>query len=152
MYVTYMIISITNAICYGYNHVNHVREHLQQGYTQDQLDLSLLMANDFDIVELLLDYGANPNRQDGDGKTVLSHEHYPDVMKLLLDNGANPNIKDNRGKTSLFYVITTDIMELLLQHGADPNIQDKNVKTAIDYAIKYNNIEKIHLLSIYGAR
>ena len=49
------------------------------------------------VVELLLDGGAEPNKEDHNGDTPLNvavvHSH-PRVVQLLLERGANPKKKD----------------------------------------------------------
>ena len=63
-----------------------------------------------DIVELLLEYDANPNIRnnigDNNGDTSLilaSDEGHTEIVKLLLERDADPNIKGKRGNTSLIY-------------------------------------------------
>jgi ankyrin repeat protein len=73
---------------------------------------------------------------------IASAMAHPDVVDLLLDNGANPNLADATGYTSLHRVVrdsdyginlvTKDaqltIVKSLLKHGANPNarlVQDK---------------------------
>jgi len=46
-------------------------------------------------------------------------------MKLLLEYGANTDTQDNQGKTALLYSSRnghTNCVKLLLEHKADPNI------------------------------
>ena len=50
---------------------------------------------------VLLDYGADPNIQDNEGKTALHHScivDRKDMMICLLLFGADPEIEDNEGK------------------------------------------------------
>lgn len=59
---------------------------------------------DVDMVQLLIDNGADINIKNKDGYTALiwaSSEGHLDVVRLLLDAGANANIKDNWGNTAL---------------------------------------------------
>ena len=56
-------------------------------------------------------------------------------MWVLLDYGADPNIQDNEGKTALHHsclVDRKDMMICLLLFGADPEIEDKKKKKCFD--------------------
>ncbi|OJD15801.1 hypothetical protein AJ78_03981 [Emergomyces pasteurianus Ep9510] len=77
-----------------------------------------------DVVELLLDHGANINSKDRDKLTALhiavTGEH-KDVVSLLLDRSARIEDKGSYGDTPLIRAIqanSKDIVKLLLEHGA----------------------------------
>jgi Raf kinase inhibitor-like YbhB/YbcL family protein len=60
-----------------------------------------------------------------------------EVVQLLLDRGANVNAKDHEGWTALIKASEggfTDMVRLLLQRGADMNVADNNRRTAWMYA------------------
>lgn len=64
-----------------------------------------------DVVELLLEHGANVNEKDEDGWTALIYaavNDYKDVVELLLKHGANVKEKNNLGKTALILVAQYD--------------------------------------------
>ncbi|KAL3450350.1 hypothetical protein BJX65DRAFT_270605 [Aspergillus insuetus] len=44
-----------------------------------------------EIVEILLDHGANPNFINGDQLVVYYAIRHEDIFKLLLNRGADPN-------------------------------------------------------------
>jgi ankyrin repeat protein len=53
------------------------------------------------------------------------------IIQMLLERGADPNVRDNHGRTALRQALRlelfekkdrTEIVRLLLQHGADPNL------------------------------
>lgn len=75
------------------------------------------------------------------------------AVQLLLERGANPNKQDVRGMTPLMLAIGTDhqdsrVIRLLLSHGADPNIKSKAGETALDWAKKFNHpdvLDALHL-------
>jgi len=92
-----------------------------------------------DVVELLLNNGADPNYIKGSKLPLMvaTEYGYEDVVELLLNNGADPNIKINDW-TSLMKASKYNrkkISEILLNNGADPNIQNGLYgKSSIDFA------------------
>ncbi len=72
------------------------------------------------------------------------------VIDLLLDLGANINAKDVDNRSVLFYAVYSGsykIVKKLLFRGADKEIKDNYNKKVIDYAIEKNNKKIIYLLS-----
>ena len=58
------------------------------------------------VAELLVDYGANPNKADETGRTPLFHAVVyggKEMVQVLLDREADPLKPDNDGTTPLFY-------------------------------------------------
>ena len=87
-----------------------------------------------EVVQMLLDGGADPNGQSG-GLAVLSHavlgNHYP-IVFLLIKKGANVHYQNPMGLTALHEVVLTPHFEsakVLLDCGADPTIQDSDGDT-----------------------
>jgi len=95
-------------------------------------------------LDLLLDHGADPNVQNGQGDSPLictaSNLSIVDrlpKMKKLLQHSAKINMRNHKGRTALHFAIThirwgrekhfdIAIVQELLQAGADPNIQDED--------------------------
>ena len=93
-----------------------------------------------EIVELLLNKGANIDNKDNNGSTALTkvafHGH-KEIVKLLLDKGPNINEKDNDGSTALTKAAFhghKEIVELLLDRGVDTNEKDNDGSTALTQA------------------
>ncbi|XP_048249327.1 poly [ADP-ribose] polymerase tankyrase-1-like isoform X1 [Haliotis rufescens] len=91
-----------------------------------------------DVVEHLLDCGANVHAKD-DGGLIPLHNAcsfgHAEVVQLLLRQGADPNARDNWNYTPLHEAAIKgklDVCIVLLQHGADPNIRNTDGKTALD--------------------
>ncbi|KAF4070558.1 hypothetical protein AMELA_G00286730 [Ameiurus melas] len=65
------------------------------------------------VCRMLLDYGANPNLQDGDQKTALHKASWncdQTLMQILLNAGADPKIVDMSGNPALQY--TPNMMQM----------------------------------------
>lgn len=89
-----------------------------------------------EIIQKLLDFGANVNAYDNDGWTALFHVTHEEAAKQLLEAGAKINIKDICGKTPLIVAVEGDfnvVVRCLLENGADPDIRDNDGKCALDY-------------------
>ena len=114
--------------------------------------IDLVREGNYMRVRELLQQGGDVNEQDEYRKTPLFYTYNIEMMKLLLEYGADPNIRDKNGRTPLFTVLSIKMMKLLLEYGADPNIRDGYGDILLDHAIKYNSIDEIYLLAIYGAK
>ena len=83
-----------------------------------------------DATRLLIDFGADINRQDMYGRTALMiHSFFRenDIVELLIDNGATINYTDNVGRTVLHYTgFDIPLWELLIRNGADIYLRDNN--------------------------
>jgi ankyrin repeat protein len=99
----------------------------------DKNGCTALMYNSLNIitdnVKLLLENGADPNKQDRGMRTALIYACIPeknkDVVELLLKNGANPDIQDISGRTALMHAVSRghkSYVELLLEYDANPYI------------------------------
>ena len=83
------------------------------------------MSINFDIIEILLEHGADINAHDNGGNTLLHELSYtPDlkIINLLIDRGADVNAINNRGETVLDLMIQNkvdkDVIETLERNGA----------------------------------
>ena len=110
-------------------------------------DLALIEAADtktpdFDLVEELLNTGANVAAKDTLGDTALmkaaARNEDTMVAELLIGWGADVNATNNRGETPLMKAAALNrnpqMALVLLRLGGDIEIRDANYKTALDYA------------------
>ena len=103
------------------------------------------MCNSNDILNLLLNAGADVNISDTYGATPLMYaiaEKFDfEIIQELIKRVININHSDADGLTALMaaciFSDNSDIVLYLLKCGADPKIKDAENKTAVDY-IKQN--------------
>ncbi|KAF7495368.1 Poly [ADP-ribose] polymerase tankyrase-1 [Sarcoptes scabiei] len=107
--------------------------------------------NRLDVVEYLLEHGADVRAKDKGGLVPLhnacSYGHY-EVAELLLKKGANVNATDLWKYTALHEAASKskiDIVKLLLRHGADVSKKNRDGDTPIDL-VKPDDVEIRDLL------
>lgn len=106
-----------------------------------------------EMVEFLVDSGANVNQQNFEGLSSLhlaaniSKGESLELLKYLLKKGANVNARDIRGNTPLFAAAAAnndEAIRLLIEGGADINIRNKmgQLYTEVQRGTKFNVIQK----------
>lgn len=94
-----------------------------------------------ELVQPLLDHGADPNARDSSGATALMRAaqlRRADLVKLLLERRADVNARDEMGWTALHYAVARaakEIVTLLLAHGADVNLADNSGQTPLSLVV-----------------
>ncbi|MDR0409740.1 MAG: ankyrin repeat domain-containing protein [Spirochaetaceae bacterium] len=114
---------------------------------------------DLEIMNALIEHGANVNIQDGQGNTAMHIAIPVDVHKaafeLLLSHNANPNLRDRRGDSPLHIVIAlnrdADIIETLLRSGADVTMHNIEGKTPLYMAVEENRLSLLPPLLAYNS-
>ena len=102
-----------------------------------------------DVIELLLERGADVNAQDILGNSPLmfaSVKENLDIPKLLLKKGADPNLSNKKGWSPLMSASKAGhvpVVKLLLETGADPRAQSETGWTASELS---NNNDILKLL------
>lgn len=90
-----------------------------------------------EVMDLLLESGADPNRKDRDGRTVLHDAAFLNQMSAvsaLLSAKADVDAADDEGITPLMEAATKgylEVVRLLMEAGADTTLRDRTGKTAL---------------------
>ncbi|KAM0415652.1 hypothetical protein ACHAPT_013402 [Fusarium lateritium] len=80
----------------------------------------------YEVVELLLERGANIDQVDLNVTPVMGAVERPEILRLLLEKGANPDLGKRFGETPLIYSVEgglTESVELLLEYNASIDLE-----------------------------
>ena len=120
---------------------------LKAGALSDATETSALVqllqagSDILEVVELLLNAGADVNRDSGDGTVLKVAASFGDmtpngdaVVRMFLDRGADINLQDRDGQTPLFRAVcagNVTFIQTAFEYGANFDIQDNFGKTAL---------------------
>jgi ankyrin repeat protein len=108
-----------------------------------------------DVVQVLLEAGANPNIGNHEDRTPLMMSVVISnvvMTKLLLDYGADVNDQDFAGRTALHYSVNTISPTVILDRdNVDLDIQDNLGRTPLIDAVDHNDVRAVSLLVEAGA-
>ena len=110
-----------------------------------------------EVVQLLLEAGAEKNAAAGDGSTALhfaAQDDHAEVVQLLLGAGADENAVDAGGGTALHYAAQygyVEVARLLLETGIDKDAGEAEGLTAFMLATYFDHLEVAQLLLDAGA-
>jgi ankyrin repeat protein len=109
-----------------------------------------------DMIQKLLDQGANVNAQDAEGKSPLhwAAKADPEAILALIAAGAEVNATDYLDRTPLHFISATGTAEnvlLLLNAGADVNAKTANDWTPLHGVAKFGSPDNIRILLEAGA-
>lgn len=129
------------------------------GASDSQPALPLAARNNWsEVVSVILEMKANPDNQDEDGRTAISHcaeLGYELYLKPLIDRGALLDRSENGQRTPLFWAAENghaNIAKLLLNTGyVDTNRSDVNGQTPLWLAARSGHAAVVQLLLEKGA-
>jgi ankyrin repeat protein len=115
----------------------------------DELNTSLhisVESQDLEILKLLLDQGADPNRKNEKlisplhNVSIFGQENALELAKVLLEAGANINSQDNKGMTPLHCAVENQkktLTEFLIRRGASLQVEDNEKQNPLERAAKF---------------
>jgi ankyrin repeat protein len=131
--------------------VETVRQLLAEGTSVDQFDTTdrygrkttalfkATMAGRIEVIEVLLEAGANPTLRSSDGPPaphplqVAAMAGRNDILQMFLDRGADPNTPDNYAAALHGAVASRkpETVQLLLDAGALPRIEQPSIASRL---------------------
>jgi ankyrin repeat protein len=93
-----------------------------------------------ELVQALLEHGANPYTTDAYGDTLLhlaAFKNHIKTVRVLLEHHVDPNVKSIDGITPLMFT-NNDCARLLIEYGTDVNARDNDGATPLmwDHSLK----------------
>jgi hypothetical protein len=113
-----------------------------------------------EIVSALLNYGADPNRVDDHGRTLLAYAcssgRYPALITMLLKHRANPNVAGEYGPPLVSLIECGDesqlySMKALIAAGASPNATDSASTPILVWSAEHSSAAIVKMLLKSGA-
>ncbi|TDH18367.1 ankyrin repeat domain-containing protein [Segetibacter sp. 3557_3] len=111
--------------------------------------------NQPEVVDFLLEKGAQPDEQDRSGNSALMgvcFKGYTAIAQKLVAAGADVNQRNSQGAPALTFAATfghLEIARLLLEHGADTSLRDSRGKSPLDHAMIQENTPMVELIQQY---
>ena len=138
-------------------HLYREDDCLKKSQPEEPLRLAI-RNNHVEIARLLLEHGADANRRYFFGTQINLVTDYK-FLQLLLNFGADPNSRDRSGLTPLMKVVRLpqglEAALILLKHGADVTAmtdERHDFRTVLHYAVLSGNYKIIDLVLKQGAK
>lgn len=92
-------------------------------------------STSFDIepMQLLLDYGANPNIRNESDETPLFFAPTVEAASLLIQHGADIHHRSSDGSSVLFFAQTPELIAFFLSCGVDKSLRNNDGLTAKEH-------------------
>ena len=134
-----------------------LKKSVSVGVSNTNTLLDAIKSGDAKTVELLLKNGADPNKADKEGRTVLmvaANYGYEKITQLSLNKDADPNKADNNGFTALYFAAQNghlNVVKYLVKKGANVNKANNKGFTPLYIAAQYGLLNVIECLVKKGA-
>jgi ankyrin repeat protein len=114
--------------------------------------LMAINFNNYHMAKLLLDHNASPNLGREPPITMAIKKRNDDIVDLLIDYGADLNRVDQKGIPPIIYAIYSPVtLRQLLTHGCKVDAVDTNGLTALLHACGQGFVEAVRILIAHGA-
>lgn len=111
------------------------------------------ISNTPDMVQLLVENGADVNAMDNSGVTPLfwaAGAGMIDTVKFLIEKGADVNARAEGGVTPLFVAAEEGMIEtvkILIENGSNINVKADNGKTPLSVAVKSKHFDCAEIIN-----
>lgn len=165
-----------NVLAYGGHHAAlcamsgghaHTVRHLVGRYGldvnhRDKYGATVLLVaaerGDPDLIDFLVDHGANVNVTDHDGRGALHYsiraKRFDNACHLITHYHLDPNQQDENGVTPVFWAAEygeNALIDMLVHHGADLRHTDHHGNGVLAYAVRSKQHQTArHLLAAHG--
>jgi len=142
--------------------INIVKELIEEydvdiNEISDNGDTSLIYSvknENMEMIEFLIENGANPNQEDDFGRTPISYAVEKEnllILKYLIDHGAEFDITSNKILLFAIKLGNLEIMQYLIDAGVDINKCSNHGTTPLIFTIEQGNDELVEFLIDNGA-
>jgi len=108
-----------------------------------------------EVVEMLLNAGADPNLAIDEGTTplmVAAAHGVTEIVRKLIQKGANVNVKDSNGGTALMDAVgDLELVQMLVEAGADVGAVDNFGQTVLHRSVALDSVEEVAFFLEKGA-
>ena len=126
----------------------------QYGFELTPLHITILRTDSLKIMKLLIQYGANLDKQSTQGHTALLmalFEGQFEMAKVLIKNGANVNFINinSDGQSPLHLAATKNdpsLTKMLIDHGAEINTKSIHGEDALQLSLDFQKHENFKLI------
>ena len=128
--------------------------HVQYGFGITPLHITILWTNSIKIVQLLVEHGANLEKQTTGGQTALLIAIFEDQLEMatiLIENGANVNfINFNADGQSPLHLAAKknhpELTKMLIEYGAEVKERNLQGNNALELSMDSKLLENFKLI------
>ena len=132
-------------ICYNFKLAELYAKLLRNGEAEQFLQQIEQQQLKNCITDSNQNYHVFPDRGSTPLMIACCHDNMQ-MVQLLLEHGADPNIQNNRKHTALMYACrNTEMLRALMSYNADSNIQDLCHQTAVFWTCMVGNVQGLEL-------